>query len=92
MTDRLPDPSCSIPVPYVKCPLVLSAVVNRFVDPSTILSVSNSVKSIDISPVVSLIPVPYVKCDLVLAAVVKRLDDPSTILSLSNSENANASV
>ena len=66
--------------------------MNRLVDPSTTLSVSNSVKSIAKSAVVSLIPVPYVKCDLVLVAVVKRLVDPSTTLSLSNSENANANV
>ena len=31
-----------IPVPYVKCDLVLEAVVKRFVDPSTMLSLSNS--------------------------------------------------
>ena len=35
-------PECVIPVPYVKCVLVLAAVVKRFVDPSVTVSVLTS--------------------------------------------------
>ena len=52
---------------------------------SVILLVLNSVKSIAIVPVVSLIPVPYVKWVRVLAAVVNRLLLPSVTLSVSMS-------
>ena len=68
-------------MPYVKCPLVLAAVVKRFVDPSVMLSVSISACVTDRVPPLCVIPVPYVKCPLVLAAVVKRFVDPSVMLS-----------
>ena len=42
VTERAPEPSCVIPVPYVKCVLVLAAVVKRLVEPSVTLSVLTS--------------------------------------------------
>ena len=47
-----------IPVPYVKCVLVLAAVVKRLVEPSVTLSVLISACVTDRVPELCVIPVP----------------------------------
>ena len=75
-----------IPVPATVRALTLSStrslVMNRFVEPSVILSVLMSACVTDRVPELCVIPVPYVKCVLVLAAVVNRFVDPAVTLSV----------